>query len=327
MRVSSKRLIWLAKNLQSLLDAGIPITRSLEILQKQASGRMEGLLHRVRSDIEGGKTLTEAFQGAGALPPLFMRLLEVGEESGALERTLGEVARFYEMKRRLWRSFLAGITYPVLEYVLAIAVVAFVFWVLGSFGISVGDPGSVLLLGYGVPATAVLLYFLLGRHLATARFVQEGLLRVPLLGGIVRSMALARFSLVMRLTLNAALPMGECLQRSLEATSNSAFAARAPRAAAALEEGRNLTDTMEAVGLFPGTYLEMVCTAEQAGKLTERFDWLASRHAEKAERSLKVLVAVLAKLVWVLVAAVIVVLIFRLFSMYAGALSGGMGGR
>ena len=156
--ISRKRMIWLCNSMATMLDAGLPVSRMLTVLGRQARGPLGGWLRRAEADIAGGATLTEALGTSGRFPPLFMHLIAAGEQSGTLERTAAELARFYELQQRLWRSFIAGIIWPIGQYVLAIAVMALLLHILASLGQPMGDPVRILMLGYGVPAGVVVFY-------------------------------------------------------------------------------------------------------------------------------------------------------------------------
>jgi len=123
--MSNKRMIWLCRNLSTLLDAGVPVTRALSVLTSQApAGRIRQALQRVAADVDAGATLAEAFEARGLFPGLFVLLVGVGEESGALERALAELVRFYEFQQRIRQTLIANLALPVIQYVVAVAVIS-----------------------------------------------------------------------------------------------------------------------------------------------------------------------------------------------------------
>jgi type IV pilus assembly protein PilC len=324
-RLSRKRLVLLARNLATMLEAGLPVSRALEVLTKQARSAHRRMLLRARSAIERGDSLAEAFGRTRAFPPLFLRMVEVGEASGSVDAVLAQMAGFYDFQRRLWLSFLGQIALPGLQYVAAIGVVAVALYIMQLFGTHAGDPVTIVLLGYGMPAAAIAAYVLLGRYASGARFVHELVLAVPVVGGIARSLAIARFSFVLQLTIGAGVPISECLRRAFESTGNAAFLARYGRARAAMDAGEDLTTSLSRTRLFPLEFTEMVHVAEQAGKLVERFRALSGQYAERARLGLRALGQIAARVVWLGVAAVTIYFIFRMFARYAAALQGAAG--
>jgi len=320
--IPRKRLIGLCRSLATMLDAGLPVSRALSVLSSQGGpGWLRSALKRARRAVDEGATLAEAFEAQGRFPRLFIMLVRVGEESGTLERVLHELARFYEFRQGLRRGLLAQVALPLIQYVAAVAVVALATHIKDQ-------PSTALrcvVLGYGLPVAAAGAYALALRPLGAARLVHEAVLRVPVLGGVVRHMALARFSLILSLTLEAAVPIAAALRHSFEGTGNAAFAARAGGAAAAVEEGATLTEAVAGTGLFPVDYLAALEVAEESGKVPERLDWLASRHREQAEFAMRGLAKALGWAVYVAVAAFIIYYIFKFFQMYAGAIQGAAG--
>ena len=121
--IGSKRLAWLCYELGTMLDAGLSIRRALEVLSVAAKGpSLRMALRDVARRVEQGGTLEEAFGAHRAFPHLFVNMVAVGEESGTLDRAIGELARFYESQWRIRRGFIASVTPPVLQYVAAVAI-------------------------------------------------------------------------------------------------------------------------------------------------------------------------------------------------------------
>ena len=313
--VSRKQLIWLSHDLATMLSAGLPVSRALETMgSRGGSPRLRAAIRRVGRRVQEGATLAEALAEQRCFPPLFLHAVAAGEQGGALDRVLGELLRFYELQQRLWRRFVGQIALPVVQYVAAVAVVSFATYIINMLG---GRPGvgalvRGLLIGYGVPVGLVAFYHFVVKPLGGTRLCHEILLRIPVAGKTMLYLALARFSLVMYVMMEAGVPVKESLARALEATSNGAFAARARGATRVIQSGSRLTDALAGTGLFPVQYLEVVEVAEESGKLSERLDWLCAHYTERAEFALRALAVVLAWLIWIAVAAVIIYFIFSI---------------
>jgi len=323
--ISRKQLIWFCHGAATMLDAGLPVIRVLEVLSGQARGSLAARISRMKASVEAGTDLTEAARRQGIFPQLFLELVSVGEESGTLEQAFAELARYYEFQQRLRRSFVGRTALPALQYVAAVAIISFALHIINSLNDQPGELGRHLALGYGIPLALILGYFFLLKPLGATRAVHEVVLRLPVVGNVARSLALARFSLVMQLLLESAVPVTRGIERAAAATGNGAFAARGKRMAAAVEGGTTLTEALQRTGLFPREYVEVVRIAEESGKMSERFGWLAAHHADRAEHAMQALGTALAWLVWVVVAAFIISFIFRIFSQYVGALNRAMG--
>jgi len=319
--IAPKQLAWLSHELGTMLDAGLPIRRVLSVLRDAAKkASLRAALSDVARRVEGGSTLQEAFGAHKAFPPLFVNLIAVGEQSGTLDRIARELARFYESQWRIRRDFVASITLPALQYVIAVAVISAALYIVGVLSGRPTHLGRHLALGYGIPAAAIALYWLLARGVGPGSLFQKLLLKVPILGKVTSYLALARFSLAMHLMLHTGTPLRKALQYSLGATNNAAFTGHFHGMATAVEGGATLREALERTRLFPPEYLEVVSIGEEAGKLSERFDWLAAHYDEKAQGAMKVLAGAIAATVWVCVAAVIIAFIFKLFLGYLGTL-------
>ncbi len=324
-KLSMNQLINFSEQLATMLEAGLPLSRALEVSGRQARGRAAVAVRTLRGLIEKGATFTDALEQSGVFPDFYVRLAEVGESGGALDRVIADLADFYSFKRSLRRDFISRIVFPVLQYVFAVAVVTAALFILRHLGSDAGNPAWVAGVGYGLPAALVLVYYGLLKPLAGARPLHEVALRVPMIREIVLSLALARFSRVMHLTFEAGMPIAEGVERAMQVTENGAFAARAGRARRAIDAGRPLTGALQEARVFPAEFTDVVQVAEEAGKLSERFAWLTEHYTDRARFAMRAFVSVLSRLVWVLVAVVMVIFIFRMFTTYRGAIEGSLG--
>lgn len=325
--ISRKQMIWLCHSMATMLDAGLPVTRVLAVLGGQArGGRMRRALRQAGARLAEGDTLSEAFEASGGFPPLFLRLVSVGEASGTLDRTIRESGRFYEFQQGLLRAFLSRITLPVIQYLAAVAIVAVASYILqmvggGESGGPMGPPGTVLLLGYGLPAALVVAYVLVLPLLGGTWVVHYVLFYLPVAGRVVRTLGTARFSLVMHLMMEAGAPMQRSLESAFGATGNAVFVARGRRAVQEIKQGATMSAALAATGLFPVDYLEMLQVGEESGKLSEQFNRLSAECAERAEFALNLLARAAAAAVWLAVVGVMIWFIVSTFvNLYLGPL-------
>ena len=263
-------------------------------------------------------------------------LVGVGEETGSLPEILKSLAGHFENKIRLRRSFYSAISWPAFQLVAAILVIGFLLYILGWIAEARGGkPIDILGLGlygtdgavtwftmtFGSIAAAFVGGAILRRSLLGQRFFDPLLLRIPVLGGCLRSFAIARFSWSFALTQQAGMSIEPSLRQSFKATSNGAFISAAPETWGRVREGETLHDALAATRLFPTDYLSIVDVAETSGTVPEALDRLSPELEAQARRSLETLAAALAWLIWCLVAAFIVFLIFRIFQFYIGQLT------
>ena len=320
--ISTKKLLWISQTMSSMLDAGLPVSRVLQVLQEQAGKHgLRDELRDVSQRVSGGESLAEAFAASGRWPSLFVRFIAIGEETGRLERITSELRRFYETRLRVRRQFISQMMLPVLQYVAAVFILSAALYILNSVASNPTHLVRNLAIGYGIPVALGVLYYLMHMELLPGRWFQEMLLQIPGVRSVVRNAALARFSRTMHLTLEAGLPIKECLDCSFQATDNQAYLARFDRFRAAVEDGQPLAPLFRSSGLFPDNYGHVVAVGEEAGKLTEKFEWLADNYTEEFERSLSTFATVVSRAMYALVALIIIIMVFKMFSMYAGRIS------
>ena len=162
---------------------------------------------------------------------------------------------------------------------------------------------------------------MLRRSLLGQRFFDPLMLWIPVLGGCLRSFAIARFSWSFALTQQAGMSIEPSLVQSFKSTSNGAFITAAPEVWARVREGETLHDSLAATRLFPADYLSIVDVAETSGTVPEALDRISPELEAQARRSLEALAAALAWLIWCVVAGFIIFLIFRIFMFYIGSIN------
>ncbi len=164
------------------------------------------------------------------------------------------------------------------------------------------------------------------------RVLREGtldalLLRIPVIGPCVLALAITRFCLALRLTLETAMPIARALRLSFRATGNSAFAAAAETAQQSVKSGDDLTVALTKTRLFPEMFQHVIAVGEESGKVTDVLEQQGEQYAEEAERRLKVLATTAGWAVWGTVAALIIFCIFRIALTYIGMIDAAADGR
>jgi type IV pilus assembly protein PilC len=338
-RLSLSNLMELCRVLRHYLGGGL----TLRDVFKQQAGKgalaVRPVAARIAEALGRGEGLEEALKRESAyFPPLFLSLAAVGEQTGMLPEVFGELERYYQRQLKLRHQFWAAAAWPLIQFVLAIFVVAGLILVLGwlpsaqtpdgkpydpvGFGL-IGAGGAVTFLGivFGTILAVAATYVVLRRSLRHRAAVDAFLLAVPALGPCLRALALSRFCLALRLTTETAMPIARALRLSLRATGNSAFSARSQMVEAGVKAGDDLTLSLGRSGLFPGDFRNMLAVAEESGRLTEVLKHQADHYHEEAGRRLAVLTGFASYGVWAFVGGLIIFVIFRLYLSYIGMLN------
>jgi len=274
----------------------------------------------------------------GAFPALLMSLATVGEQTGMLPEVFTELEKYYVRQQQLRRQFIIGTIWPALQFFGAVFVLAGLIFVFGMIPQATGpfalhwDPlglglsgcgGALTFLGcvFGFLLFVAVLYWAATRLLRGQAVVDAFLLGMPVLGRCLRALALTRFCLALRLTLETGMPITRALRLSFRATDNAAFTARLDKATALVKQGEELTVALAATGLFPEEFRHILSVAEESGRLTEVLAQEAGHYHDEAGRRLKALTILMTVLVWLIVAGFIIAFVFHIVLAYLDLLS------
>lgn len=331
-------LIDLCRSLRHYLRAGLQIP---EVFQQQARRGplpLRPIAERIAQQLLEGNSLKQALEPESEqFPPMFLELASIGEETGMLPEVFAELEKFYIRQQQLRRDFRKQITWPLIQLGLAILTITGLIFILGMLpqhpnqphydplglglfgfsGVLIFLSVVSLLVGGGIAG-----FWLLRRSFQTKPGADEVALRVPLLGPCLRTLALGRFCLALRLTTETGMSIVEATRQSLRATGNNAFIDWTDAIQASLHDGQSLTSSLALCDLFPEEFLAVLTVAEESGQLDEVLRHQSEHYDEEASRKLAALTAAAGYGVWILVGAIIIFAIFRLFSSYLALLGG-----
>jgi type II secretory pathway component PulF len=328
-------LIDMCRSLRHYLGAGLTMRDVFRQLARKGQGEVRPLAQRVLVHIEHGESLEDALAHEKALlPPLFLSLAVIGEQTGNLPEIFRELEHYFILQQRLRRQFWAQATWPIFQFFTAIFVIAGMIYLIGiltpaghepfdplGFGLTgTSGAGIFLAIALGTVAAVVIAFLVATRLLKQGPRVQRFLLRVPALGPCLRALALMRYCLAQRLTLETGMSITAAVRLSLNATGNDAFAAAADVILPGLKAGDELTPCLARSRLFPEDFQHILAVGEESGRLTEILEHQADHYQEEAARRLTILTQAASWGVWLLTAMFIIFLIFRIALTYIGLL-------
>jgi type IV pilus assembly protein PilC len=333
-RLSLASLIELCRALRHYLSAGLMLRDAFRQQAQTGDPGVRPVAKRIAEELEQGHDLQHALEReTQAFPPLMLALAGVGEKTGMLPEVFGELERYFVRQQALRRQFLASTAWPIFQFVVAVFVVAGFILLLGLLPLAVmpngkrydplglglfGTSGALTFLG-GVASFFLglyLLYLFVTRVLGRGATVATLLLKVPILGRCLRALALARFCLALRLTLQSAMPMREAVALSMRATGNEAFVAQTKPVQQAVRRGDELTLALGQANLFPSDFLNILGVGETSGRFDDVLQHQADHYHDEAGRRLIALTFAASVLVWLFVGALIVLGIFRIALTY-----------
>lgn len=314
-------LIEIARTARHNLAAGITVAKVFRQMATRGSLPVRPVAERIAIQLAGGDSVQSAFQEVGdRFPPLFLSLVGVGEKSGNLPEIFAAIEKYYLLQQRLWRQFTSQIAFPVMQFYAAIFVIAGLIFILGILGSAGGGPpvdvlgwgltgerGALrfLVYAFGIQVAAYVGYCLLSRSLKHKTVFDRFVLLIPGLGPCVHCLAMMRFCLSLRQTLETGMPITDALKLSLRATGNAAFSSQADMVAHELRMGEDITTTLAATRLFTMEFEQILSTAEQSGRMPEVMEQQADYFEELAALKMRLLTQIFGFVVWAFIAGLI----------------------
>ncbi|MCE9545833.1 MAG: type II secretion system F family protein [Planctomycetia bacterium] len=264
--VSSKQLTSFTRQLSILQDAGLPILRSLRILENQSKpGRLKNSLMDVCEEIEAGSTLSEAMgKSPKAFNRLFVNMVRAGEAGGALEVILRRLAEFQEKAEALKRKVKGAMVYPVVVVFVAVGILTFIMIkIVPSFqkifsefklplplmtNILIGVSEFTLHYGFLIPLipTAIWLLVKLLRKFEMGRYGWDGfIIKMPVFGQLVEKNIMARTTRTLGTLVSSGVPILEAMNITKETSGNAIFERLYGKVTESIREGESISKPMK----------------------------------------------------------------------------------
>jgi len=326
-KISARTLENFTRLLSSLLAAGVPFSRALVILHREATAPAAKAKWKELHDLViDGIPLSEAMaRSPETFPRVYVAMVEAGEAGGFLDVVLAQIADFQAREKELKSKVLTAMVYPAVLLTLAVAVVIFlmVFFIprfqLVFQGFNAELPlitqmivkvsNAIRRYGLFVGAAAVIAIFSVRTWLASekGRRAWEGmLLRIPKIGPLIAQFAMARFCRMLGTLLGAGVPLINALNVARRSIGNQILVDAVAESIDRVKEGKPLGKSLaQNRDLFPGAVVEMISVAEESGRLDQELVRLSAVTENDLDRQLKTLVALAEPLLLFLVAAVI----------------------
>ncbi|MFQ5984829.1 MAG: type II secretion system F family protein [Alphaproteobacteria bacterium] len=338
-RVSHRDVGLVTRELATLLQAGLPLDRSLEIVKNLAEKEgVSEMLAQVLDRVRGGVSLADAMASQGrAFPRFYVSMVRAGETGGALDTVLGRLADFMEKSQALTENVKSALVYPIILLTMAgVSVVLLLTVVIPQFTPLFEDAGEALPVAaqilvsvgevfqhywWAIGLAIVGLVLLARRELSSPvrRYRWDRvLLRSPLVGDLVAKLAAARFSRTLATLLRNGVPVITALSIVKDTLGNTVMARAVEGVAARVKEGQGLAQPLMAAQVFPDLAISLVRVGEETGQLEQMLDKVAEiydREVQRTvERMLALLVPVLTIGLGVLIAAIIVSVLTAILS-------------
>ncbi len=335
-KITARMLENFTRLLSSLLAAGVPFSRALQILVREAAEPVAKAKWKELHDLViDGMSLSNAMaRSPETFPRVYVAMVEAGETGGFLDLVLAQIADFQAREKELKSKVLTALMYPMILLVLAVGVLIFllVFFIprfqLVFQGFNAELPiitqiivkTSELVRGYGLFLVAGIA---IGGFFARTWFKSEKgkrameglLLKLPLIGPLIAQFAMARFCRMLGTLLQAGVPLINALNVSRRSIGNQVLIDAVSESIDRVKEGKPLgTSLAQNRSLFPGAIVEMISVAEESGKLDVELMRIANVTEGDLDRELKAVVA-LAEPVMLFVIAAFIGMVLPIFSL------------
>jgi len=326
-KVTAEDIALFARQLATMLNAGIPMVQSFEIIgvgnDKPA---VQKLVLAIKSDIETGNSLHQSLAKHPLyFDDLFVNLVEAGEHAGALETVLEKIATYKEKTEALKKKIKKALFYPAA--VLAVAVIVTVILLLfvipqfeslfKGFGADLPaftqfvvnmsrwmqSSGWMLLIAVAVVVTGFAYFYKRSRPLR--QFIDRMSLQIPVIGPILKKSAIARYARTLATMFGAGVPLVEAMKSVAGATGNIIYQDAVLRMRDEIATGMRMQRAMENTGLFPNMVVQMIAVGEESGSLDE----MASKVADFYEADVDAAVDALSSLLEPMIMVILGVLV------------------
>jgi general secretion pathway protein F len=342
---SAAEITQFTRQLAMLLTAGLNLPRAVGLIEAETRGqRLKRVAREIHADIAAGKSLAEALEARGSqFPPVFVSMVRAAEASGTLPEVMERIAETREREQKLRAKLVSALLYPSFLIVTAVvSLLVIMLFVVPRFKSMLSDSGIALPASTAgiiavsdwltahwstlaaALALAVIGMLLLRRQPGVRRLLDQAVLRVPVVGGLVRMDLTIRFCRTLGSLLANGIAVPAALNLTREVMGNRAAAGAVGAMGRELRKGSDLARLMEASRLFPPVVIAIMRAGEESGGLAKSALYLANMFEERldlaTQRLVTVLEPVIIVVVSVVVAAIVVSIMGAVVSVYDLAL-------
>jgi type IV pilus assembly protein PilC len=341
-KVAVKDIAVFFRQFSVMIDAGLPLVQCLEILAaNQENQSFQKTLVGVRTTVEGGATLANAMrQYPATFDDLTTNMIEAGETGGILDIILQRLATYVEKAVRLRSAVKSALIYPVAVVSMAGLIVgALLKWVVPIFsnlfaglGVALPLPTRIVMGLSSFVQTFWWLFFVgifglyfgvkqMRKHPRGRYYFDRGLLYLPVLGGLLRKIAVGRFTRTLGTLITSGVPILEGLTITAKTSGNAVLEEALMKVRKAIEEGRTIVDPLRECGVFPSMVTQMIGVGEATGAMDSMLQKIADFYEEEVDAATKDMLAMLEPMIiamlGVSVGGIVISLYMPLFAMIA----------
>lgn len=340
--VSKKHLTMFTRQLSTLQDAGLPLLRSLQILEQQMKpGVLKNVLINVCEEVEGGSSLSEAMgKNPKAFDKLYVKMVNAGEIGGVLDIILQRLAEFMEKAQKLKGKVKSAMVYPIVVVVVAVAILTFIMLfiipkfeeIFTDFGVELpaltqwltntsrwvagGQPGQqvpgvVLILA--APFVIFVLWKLIRKAGPGRAATDIVLLHTPIFGDLIRKTSIARFTRTLGTLIAAGVPILEAITITKETSGNYVFERALGKVHDSIREGETFAVPLRESKTCDPLVVNMIDVGEETGEMDTMLMKVADNYEEEVDNAVAALVSLLEPLMVVVLGGMVGTIVVAMF--------------
>jgi len=324
--VKTRDIVIFTRQFATMINAGLPLVQSLDILSKQTeNATLKDVTRSVVFDVEAGNTLADAFRKhPNAFTELYVNMIAAGEHGGILDTILLRLATFMEKNDALVRKVKGAMVYPVvIMSVAAIAITVLLIFVIPTFSkmfasvnmelplptrIVIGMSGFLTSYWWLLLAAGFGIWFGIKRYYSTTsgqKTIDGLLLKAPVLGDVVRKSAVSRFTRTLGTLISSGVSILDGLEITAKTAGNRVIHDAVMESRASIAGGETIAAPLDKSKVFPPMVISMIAVGEQTGGLDEMLTKIADFYDEEVDVAVSALLALMEPLMIVVLGVVV----------------------
>ncbi len=305
-KIQQHDIIIFCRQFSTMIDAGLPIIQCLDILHSQQDNKtFKKMLKDIKTSVESGQTLAESLKKyPDQFDDLFVNMVAAGEAGGILDVILRRLSTYMEKAAKLKGQVKGAMTYPIITLVIAFGVIAVILVfvipvfeeMFADFGEALPAPtqmvigasefvqGNILFIIIGI----VLFIFAFRRFGKTERgraFIDDKMLKLPIVGILLRKVAVARFTRTMGTMLSSGVAILEALDIVAKTSGNKTIETALYSVRTSIAEGQTIADPLSRTGVFPPMVCQMIAVGESTGAVDQMMEKIADFYEEEVDQA------------------------------------------
>ncbi|MCD6386475.1 type II secretion system F family protein [Candidatus Sumerlaeota bacterium] len=334
-RIRLKHIVVFTRQLATLIDAGLPILRSLYILEEQVESVIfKEKIKQIAKDIEGGSSLSEALaKHPKVFDKLYVNMVRAGEIGGVIEAILNKIAEFLEKRQALRGKIRSAMMYPVTVLVLATIIVTFILLkiipkfqeIFSSLGAEHLPKLTEILIqaswiishrAYYVIAGVIVLILIYKKINSTrgGRYVFDSIkLKLPVFGDLFLKNSIVRFAGTLATLITSGVPILQALDIVRESSGNEVIARCMEKVYQSVKDGETIHEPLRQAKIFPPLVYHMVAVGEETGAIDHMLNKVAEAYEREVEDTVNALASILEPLMIVCLGALVGFIVIALY--------------